>query len=177
MEHELPQKQTIEVLDSRMAYVDVDEGRVLLFLHDNPTSSYLWRNLIGELRLQAHCVAPDLIGMGDSDKPDIEYRFVEHARYLDAFIAQLGLRDITLFTKTIGNSIPLTSRSAAASSAREPSGEFKALCFAIVCACDRAIGNAADLQGPPLGRKGVGSGQLGASRTSAPERAKSVGTS
>ncbi|MFN0028202.1 MAG: haloalkane dehalogenase [Acidimicrobiales bacterium] len=76
-----------------MAYVDEGEGRPIVLLHGNPTSSYLWRNVIPYLLPFGRCVAPDLIGMGDSDKltpsgPDA-YRFVEHRRYLDTLLAQL----------------------------------------------------------------------------------------
>src|SRR6478752_6774495 len=75
-----------DVLGSRMYYVDEGEGKPVLFLHGNPTSSYLWRNVIPHVTGVGRCIAPDLIGMGRSDKPDLEYRFVDHARYLDAFI-------------------------------------------------------------------------------------------
>ena len=70
------------VLGSQMAYVDVGAGPPVLFLHGNPTSSYLWRNVTPKLTGQARCLAPDLIGMGRSGKPDIAYRFADHARYL-----------------------------------------------------------------------------------------------
>src|SRR5690348_1065039 len=60
---------------------------VALFLHGNPTSSYLWRTVIPLVAPTAHCIAPDLIGFGQSGKPDIEYRFADHVRYLDAFLA------------------------------------------------------------------------------------------
>jgi haloalkane dehalogenase len=58
----------------------------VLFLHGNPTSSYLWRNIMPLVAPVAHCIAPDLIGFGQSGKPDIEYRFFDHVRYLDAFL-------------------------------------------------------------------------------------------
>ena len=92
----MPQKKYIEVLGSRMAYVDVGQGeRTLVFLHGNPTSSFLWRNVIPRLEGLGRCVAPDLIGMGDSDKlPDpgpLRYTFAEHRRFLDAFLLGLGL--------------------------------------------------------------------------------------
>jgi haloalkane dehalogenase len=85
------------VLGSRMAYIDEGAGDTILFLHGNPTSSFIWRNIIPHLTKQARCVAPDLIGMGDSDKltpsgPD-RYRFVEHRKYLDALYGQLDLGD------------------------------------------------------------------------------------
>ena len=67
----------------------------MLFLHGNPTSSYLWRNVMPHLTPVARCLAVDLIGMGQSDKPNLEYRFVDHARYVDRFIAALGLERLT----------------------------------------------------------------------------------
>lgn len=63
----------IEVHGSKIHYVDEGSGRPILFLHGNPTSSYLWRNIIPYLKSKGRCIAPDLIGMGKSDKPDIEY--------------------------------------------------------------------------------------------------------
>ena len=75
-----------------MAYVDTGSGDPVVFLHGNPTSSYLWRNVIAEVEGGARCLAPDLIGMGDSGRnPAGSYRFVDHARYLDAWFAALGL--------------------------------------------------------------------------------------
>lgn len=82
-------KQRVSVLDAQMAYVDVGEtgGETVVFLHGNPTSSYLWRNIIPHVAEKARCIAPDLIGMGDSQKlPELEYRFIDHRRYLDAFL-------------------------------------------------------------------------------------------
>ncbi|WP_299622828.1 haloalkane dehalogenase [uncultured Tateyamaria sp.] len=97
------EKKYVDVNGSRMAYVDEGTGPVVLFLHGNPTSSYLWRNIIPfvldgdtETASDYRAIAPDLIGMGDSDKPDIDYTFADHAAYLDGFIAALGLEDITL---------------------------------------------------------------------------------
>ncbi|KAF2812621.1 putative hydrolase [Mytilinidion resinicola] len=82
--------QTIAVLDSKIAYIDTRDTRHItttaIFLHGNPTSSYIWRNIIPHVGLKLRCIAPDLIGMGKSGKPDIAYRFVDHARYLDAFL-------------------------------------------------------------------------------------------
>jgi haloalkane dehalogenase len=80
-----------------MAYVDVGEGDPIVFLHGNPTSSYLWRNVIPHLEGLGRCLAPDLIGMGDSEKlepsgPD-RYRFVEHREFLDAFLEAVGVRE------------------------------------------------------------------------------------
>ncbi|WP_299733947.1 haloalkane dehalogenase [uncultured Tateyamaria sp.] len=90
------EKKYVEVNGSQMAYVDEGNGPVVLFLHGNPTSSYLWRNIIPFVSDTHRAIAPDLIGMGDSDKPDIDYTFADHAEYLDDFIEALGLQDITL---------------------------------------------------------------------------------
>src|ERR1700732_1444396 len=86
----LPQ---VSVLGSTMAYREAGNpgAPVALFLHGNPTSSYLWRNVIPLVAPTAHCIAPDLIGFGQSGKPDIEYRFADHVRYLDAFLANSGI--------------------------------------------------------------------------------------
>jgi haloalkane dehalogenase len=83
----------VKVLDSTMAYREAGdrEAPVALFLHGNPTSSYIWRNIIPLVAPLAHCIAPDLIGFGQSGKPDIEYRFFDHVRYLDAFLEQIGI--------------------------------------------------------------------------------------
>ena len=86
----------ISVLDSTMYYEDLGDGNPVVLLHGNPTSSYLWRNVIPELTGQARCLAPDLIGMGRSGKPDIAYRFADHARYLDAWFEGLEVDDVTL---------------------------------------------------------------------------------
>ena len=90
-------KKTAIVRGKRMAYVEVGEGDPIVFLHGNPTSSYLWRNVIPHLSTHGRCIAPDLIGMGDSEKLDGSgpgrYRFVEHREYLDGLLAALGVRD------------------------------------------------------------------------------------
>ena len=86
-----------EVLGDRMAYVDVGGGDPIVFLHGNPTSSYLWRNVMPYLEGLGRLIAPDLIGMGDSAKlsdsgPD-RYTFVEHRRYLDKLLDELGVSE------------------------------------------------------------------------------------
>lgn len=86
-----PVNKIVDVYDSFMAYTEAGEGRPVVFLHGNPTSSYLWRNVIQHVIDQASALAPDLIGMGESGKPAIGYRFVDHVRYLDEWFAQLGL--------------------------------------------------------------------------------------
>ncbi len=95
----------IEVQGSKIHYIDEGEGDPVLFLHGNPTSSYLWRNIIPHLTPYARCIAPDLIGMGKSDKPDIEYRFVDHAKYIDGFIEKMGLKNITLVIHDWGSAL------------------------------------------------------------------------
>jgi haloalkane dehalogenase len=90
-------KKTADVLDATMAYVEEGEGDPIVFLHGNPTSSYLWRNVMPHLHGLGRLIAPDLIGMGDSARlspsgPD-RYRFVEHRRYLDALLDELGVAE------------------------------------------------------------------------------------
>ena len=95
------QKQRRRVLGREMAYVEVGQGDPIVLLHGNPTSSYLWRNVLPHLQPLGRCIAPDLIGMGDSDKlPDSgpgSYRFVEHRRYLDALLEALDVRERVIF--------------------------------------------------------------------------------
>ncbi len=95
----------VEVLGSRMHYVEEGAGEPILFLHGNPTSSYLWRNVIPHVSALGRCIAPDLIGMGKSDKPEIEYRFFDHSRYVEGFIEALGLRNITLVVHDWGSAL------------------------------------------------------------------------
>ncbi|WP_273455464.1 haloalkane dehalogenase [Nevskia ramosa] len=99
----------VDVLGSRMHYLDTGPvgDEVVLFLHGNPTSSYLWRNIIPHVAPKARCIAPDLIGFGKSDKPDIAYRFEDHVRYIDAFIETLGLKRLTLVLHDWGSAIGL----------------------------------------------------------------------
>lgn len=95
------------VLGTEICYVDAGAGDPLVLLHGNPTSSYLWRNVIPHLSASARCLAPDLVGMGDSGKaPDGSYRFVDHARYLDAWFAALGLTgNVTLVMHDWGSAL------------------------------------------------------------------------
>ncbi|GIX48147.1 MAG: haloalkane dehalogenase 3 [Candidatus Tectimicrobiota bacterium] len=94
-------KKRLQVLGHTMAYVEIGEGDPIVLLHGNPTSSYLWRNILPYLEGLGRCIAPDLIGMGDSDKLSPSgpqrYRFVEHRRYLDALLAALGVRERVTF--------------------------------------------------------------------------------
>ena len=95
----------VEVHGWRMHYIDEGSGDPILFLHGNPTSSYLWRNIIPYLTHLGRCIAPDLIGMGRSDKPDIAYRFTDHSKYVDGFIEKLGLSRITLVVHDWGSGL------------------------------------------------------------------------
>jgi len=96
----------VEVLGSKMHYIDEGDGDPILFLHGNPTSSYLWRNIIPHLSGQGRCIAPDLIGMGKSDHPNIPYRYDDHYRYLCGFIDALELgSNVTLVIHDWGSGL------------------------------------------------------------------------
>jgi haloalkane dehalogenase len=104
------QKQRQRVLGREMAYVEAGKGDPIVLLHGNPTSSYLWRNVLPHLQKRGRCIAPDLIGMGDSDKLSDSgpgsYRFVEHRRYLDALLAALDVRErVTLVVHDWGSAL------------------------------------------------------------------------
>lgn len=91
-----PTVQRRQVLDSFMTYREAGAGPTVVFLHGNPTSSRVWREVLPLVAERAHCLAPDLIGMGDSGKPDIAYRFADHAAYLDAWFDAMSLQDVVL---------------------------------------------------------------------------------
>lgn len=103
-------KQYKTVNGKQMAYHDVGSGDTVLFLHGNPTSSYLWRDIVPHVSGQARCIAPDLIGQGDSDKlddvgPD-SYTFVQHREYLDGLLDQLEIGDnVTLVIHDWGSAL------------------------------------------------------------------------
>ncbi len=97
----------VEVNGSNLHYIDEGEGETVLFLHGNPTSSYLWRNIIPHVTPRSRAVALDLVGMGKSDKPDIEYRFFDHVRYVDGFIEKLGLENFSLVIHDWGSGLGL----------------------------------------------------------------------
>jgi haloalkane dehalogenase len=103
-------KKEIVVKGKTMSYVEMGEGDPIIFQHGNPTSSYLWRNVMPHLQDQGRCIAIDLIGMGDSDKldnPDASsYTFVQHREYLDGALEALGVeRDVTLVIHDWGSAL------------------------------------------------------------------------
>jgi haloalkane dehalogenase len=100
-------RKRVPVLDTDIAYVDVGEGDPIVFLHGNPTPSYLWRNIIPHLLPFGRCLAPDYIGMGNSGAaPDGSYRFVDHQRYLDAWFEVLDLkRNVILVVHDWGSAL------------------------------------------------------------------------
>ena len=104
------EKKRKKILGHEMAYVELGEGDPIVLLHGNPTSSYLWRNVLPHLQPLGRCIAPDLIGMGDSDKlPNSgpgSYRFVEHRRYLDALLEALNVHErVTLVIHDWGSAL------------------------------------------------------------------------
>ncbi len=104
------EKSRIAVNGRSMAYVEMGEGRPIVFLHGNPTSSYLWRNVMPQVAHLGRCIAPDLIGMGDSDKlpdpgPDT-YTFATHRTFVDGLLAELGIdRDVILVIHDWGSAL------------------------------------------------------------------------
>ncbi len=104
------EKRTATVGGRKMAYVDTGSGDPIVLLHGNPTSSYLWRNVIPHLEGRGRCIAPDLIGMGDSEKLEPSgperYRFVEHRQFLDGLLESLGVRHrVTLVLHDWGSAL------------------------------------------------------------------------
>lgn len=99
----------VEVHGSKMHYVETGEGDPILFLHGIPTSCYLWRNIIPHLASLGRCIAPDLIGFGLSDKPDIEYSIFDHIKYIEGFIEALQLKKIVLIMHGWGSVIGFDS--------------------------------------------------------------------
>jgi haloalkane dehalogenase len=100
-------RSRVRVLDAEICYVDVGEGDPIVFLHGNPTSSYLWRNIIPHVTTLGRCLAPDLVGMGRSGRsPTSAYRFRDHSRYLDAWFDALGLKEnLTLVLHDWGSAL------------------------------------------------------------------------
>jgi haloalkane dehalogenase len=117
------ESKSIEVHGSNMHYIDVGEGDPILFLHGNPTSSYLWRNIVPHLSGQGRCIAVDLIGMGKSDHPDIAYSYDDQYRYLCGFIDALGIgSNLTLVIHDWGSGLGFRW-------ARDHADDVKAIAF------------------------------------------------
>ncbi|MEX2250194.1 MAG: haloalkane dehalogenase, partial [Parvibaculum sp.] len=107
--HEHP-KKSVTISGRAMTYVEMGKGDPIVFLHGNPTSSYLWRNVMPHLKDQGRCIAPDLIGMGDSDKLEPSsaerYTFREHRRFLEAFLDAVGVaKNVTLVIHDWGSAL------------------------------------------------------------------------
>ena len=111
IEATFPYEKQAQMVDGvRMSYVDVGTGDPIVFLHGNPTSSYLWRNVVPHVESLGRCIVPDLVGMGDSAKlPDADtssYTFVEHRHYLDGLLDALGVdHDVTLVVHDWGSAL------------------------------------------------------------------------
>ena len=88
--------KTIKVLGSDMAYLELGTGEPIIFVHGNPTSSYLWRNILPHVEDKGRAIAVDLIGMGNSSKPNINYTFEDHFTYFSAFVDALNVNAVTL---------------------------------------------------------------------------------
>jgi len=97
----------VEVNGSKMHYIEQGNGDPIIFLHGIPTWSYLWRNIIPFLSPYARCIAVDLIGLGKSDKPEIDYTVSDHINYFEGFIEALGLENMTLVMHAWGSVIGL----------------------------------------------------------------------
>ena len=125
-------RKRIQVLDSEMSYVELGEGDPVVFLHGNPTSSYLWRNVISGVKSKGRLLAPDLIGMGQSKgAPNGHYRFVDHARYLDAWFEAVGAtRNVTLVIHDWGSVLGLHR-------AKRFSDQIKAIAYMEAIVMDR----------------------------------------
>ncbi|MEV4799447.1 haloalkane dehalogenase [Nonomuraea sp. NPDC049421] len=99
---------SVAVIDSYLAYQETGQGEwPVVFLHGSPTSSHIWRNVIPYVADRARVLAPDLIGMGASGKPDIGYRFADHARYLDAWFEAMGLEEAVLVGHDWGGALAM----------------------------------------------------------------------
>lgn len=98
---------SLPILESTMFHRDTGAGQPFVFLHGNPTSSHVWRNVVANLGLPVRSLAPDLIGMGESGKPDIAYRFADHARYLDAWFDALALDQVVLVGHDWGGALAM----------------------------------------------------------------------
>jgi len=101
--------QSVSVLDSSIAYRELGErsARAVIFLHGNPTHSFIWRDIMPHVAAKAYCLAPDLIGFGASGKPDIAYSFLEHAAYLEAFLQKMEVEEFILVGQDWGGALAI----------------------------------------------------------------------
>jgi len=101
--------QTVPVLDSKIAYRELGarQARAVVFLHGNPTHSFIWRNIMPHVAGKAWCLAPDLIGFGASGKPDIAYSFLDHAAYLEGFLQQMAVEEFVLVGQDWGGALAI----------------------------------------------------------------------
>lgn len=97
----------VKVLGSKIAYVDEGKGDPIVFLHGQPTSSYLWRNIMPFVEGKGRIIAPDNIGFGKSDQPELDYTFGDHYRYFEAFMNKLDLENVTLVMHDWGSGLGL----------------------------------------------------------------------
>lgn len=101
--------QSVPVLDSTIAYRALGErsARAVIFLHGNPTHSFIWRDIMPHVAQNAYCLAPDLIGFGASGKPDIAYSFLEHAAYLEGFLQAMEVEEFILVGQDWGGALAI----------------------------------------------------------------------
>lgn len=99
--------QYVEIFGTNIHYIEEGAGDPILFIHDMPVSSYVWRNVIPHLSTLGRCIAPDLVGMGKSGKPNIEYNVTDHITYIEKFIETLNLKRVTLVLHGWGSVIGL----------------------------------------------------------------------
>ena len=95
--------KNISIYGEKIHYLESGSGDPIVFLHGMPTSSYLWRKIIPEISSIGRCIAPDMIGMGESDKPDIAYTIDDHILYMHKFISELSLKNITIVMHAWGS--------------------------------------------------------------------------
>ncbi|MGM0498232.1 MAG: haloalkane dehalogenase [Bacteroidota bacterium] len=103
--HNKKSTQYLKVNNAYIHFIEQGTGEPILFLHGNPTSSYIWRHIIPCLNEEARCIAPDLIGMGKSDKPNIEYNFMDHYVFIRDFIKNMELTNVTLVLHDWGSAL------------------------------------------------------------------------
>jgi len=97
----------VEVLGSNMRFIEKGNGQIFLFIHGQPASCYIWRNVIPYVSPVGRVIAVDMIGFGLSDKPEVDYTYDTHYRYIDAFISSLQLRNLILVGHNWGATIAL----------------------------------------------------------------------